>query len=262
MAVLRRGEITIGNQLDARVQFRLDQTGALFDPDEILDVTILESDATTVIETVLGASATRLSLGIYQVITAVITGSPRTILDRWRFRRISAGAIFTSTEDTRVAAPGVPGAGPPPPDAIVVTVGTGAERLNLTAAFFRALSTPRNPYYRGDVLVLDFAFTIDGTTPLDITGYTLRFSIKRSAGDPDDAAIILKSSLPTEGFVITDAPGGLATLTIASSDGDVFPEIPGTLFEFDLQTTDAGSVVSTILRGVFEVLQDVTLTAP
>lgn len=111
MAVLRRDTITIGNELDARVQFRTDAQGQLFDPDSIVDVTILESDGSTVIETILGASVTKLSLGTYQAITATLTGLPRTVLDRWRFRRVAGGPVFQSTEDTRVAAAGVPGPG-------------------------------------------------------------------------------------------------------------------------------------------------------
>lgn len=57
---------------------------------------------------------------------------------------------------------------------------------------------------------------VDGATPIDLTNKVIWFFAKEHLNDPDNKAIIRKSS--GSGIVTTDALGGLATLTVDPKD--------------------------------------------
>lgn len=54
--------------------------------------------------------------------------------------------------------------------------------------------------------------------PVDLTGKVLWFFAKLNIADIDTDAIVRKNSSGVSGIVITDIPGGLATLTLSPSD--------------------------------------------
>lgn len=97
----RRGEAVINETLDLRVYFRRDSTGELFDPYSISKVEILDSDCSTVLETI--TSITKISTGYYKVITASSWNTTSKIVyDRWTFKLSSDGDDYTSLESTYI----------------------------------------------------------------------------------------------------------------------------------------------------------------
>lgn len=109
---------------------------------------------------------------------------------------------------------------------------------------------------RGDDEVLDLAFKqADGTTPLNITGALgIWFTAKRSSLDDDVDALIAKI-LTAGQIVITNAAGGLATVTINAADTAA---IEPTTLVWDAQIKDAGSNIRTAASGTLKVVGDVT----
>ena len=86
-----------------------------------------------------------------------------------------------------------------------------------------------------------------GRAPYDLTSVTLVAYVKPSeAVDDDDpsVAVITETAGPNGVITVTDAAGGLATLTI---DGSVIP-VPGTLF-WHLDVTDGTGATGTIAYG-------------
>lgn len=68
----------------------------------------------------------------------------------------------------------------------------------------------------GTTRVLDVAVTDDDGVAVDITGSALHFTVKPDWLSADSAAVISKAT--GDGIAITDATGGLATITIDADD--------------------------------------------
>jgi hypothetical protein len=109
--------------------------------------------------------------------------------------------------------------------------------------------------WRGDTEVFDAAIMVGGS-PVNITGCTLRFTAKRSLQDAD-ADAVFQLVTPTE-IVITNGPGGLCEINVASLDtsGLLVP----TLCYCDLQLVDTLGNVSTTATGTLMIKIDVTRT--
>ncbi len=90
---------------------------------------------------------------------------------------------------------------------------------------------------------------------LDLTGCTLTLTAKFNQSDPDDEAVFILAS-PSNGIVITDATGGLYTVTIPKEATTEVPKIK-TILYFDILYT-LGDLAFTILRGQFVVLPNIT----
>jgi len=98
MAV-RREDAIINEQLDLRIMFRYDDSGVLFDPYQIRQVEILDTDATTVLETI--TNITRLGVGEYQIITDSSWNTvSRLVYDKWYFTKSSGLSEDVALEDT------------------------------------------------------------------------------------------------------------------------------------------------------------------
>ena len=95
---------------------------------------------------------------------------------------------------------------------------------------------------------------------VNLTGGTLRFTVKWSPYDADNVALFQKSS-PSTGIVVTDATNGKATITISASDTTSAPQHRADLFH-SLQFTDSGSAPVEVFRGLFTILPNVTITTP
>jgi hypothetical protein len=112
-------------------------------------------------------------------------------------------------------------------------------------------------FYRGDTKTYPFTFKVkdsDPVVPIDLTGKTLKFTMKAAKSDPDPGAL-QKTLGPFSG---PDAVAGTGTLVLTSTDTDALT--PGKYF-FDFQLTDPGTsppTVQTVGAGSVTVLEDVT----
>jgi len=104
---VRRYEAVINQTLDLRVHFRWSESGQLFDPYQISKVEILDSDGTTIIETI--TSITKISTGEYSVIAAAIA-TPKIVYDKWYYTLVDGASETSVINATSVAATSV-GAG-------------------------------------------------------------------------------------------------------------------------------------------------------
>lgn len=93
----------------------------------------------------------------------------------------------------------------------------------------------------------------DGTgTAIDITGWTVTFTIKNNYNDSDSDAIyqqiITTHTSPTQ---------GKTTISIPDATSETFDT---KTYLYDIQTVSDATVVKTILKGDFKVAWDVTRT--
>jgi len=95
MAVERENAV-INNQIILRNYFRFSQTGDYFDPYQISKVEILDSDGSTVIETITGANIIKDSTGKYHIVASAIT-TAKTIYDKWYFTPAQGATEITKT---------------------------------------------------------------------------------------------------------------------------------------------------------------------
>lgn len=109
---------------------------------------------------------------------------------------------------------------------------------------------------RGDTSFIDFAVTLGGS-PQNITGWALWFTAKRRVGDADPG--VLQKSTNGGGVTITNAVGGLGTVTVAPADTTALPEERTTLYA-DLQGRDGAGNIFTLSTGLLTVASDVTQT--
>lgn len=101
--------------------------------------------------------------------------------------------------------------------------------------------------------------TQDGS-PVDITGGTVRMTVKWAPTDADVSAIFALSS-STSGITLTDPTNGVFTVNIPASATSTVP-YRLTKLVYDIQLTTSGSEVFTILRGFFTVVPNITRTTP
>ena len=102
---------------------------------------------------------------------------------------------------------------------------------------------------RGDTFPFTITFTDSSGSAIDITGFTYLLTVDPDP-DPSDATNNLFQNTP----VVTDGPNGVITVTLTPAQADQTPD----LYFFDLQQTDTGGFVRTVLKGEWEVVQDVT----
>lgn len=115
---------------------------------------------------------------------------------------------------------------------------------------------------RGDTFFIDHTVTSAGS-PYDLTGKSLRFVAKRAVGDPDSAAVFVKTS-PSGGVAITNPTQGLARTTIAPADTSGLAAVAHAL-RWELQVTDPTpnpDAVYTVDKGYLLVDPDVAVTTP
>lgn len=106
---------------------------------------------------------------------------------------------------------------------------------------------------RGDSTILDLVVA-DGGTPVDLTGVSMWWTAKRRHTDTDDQAVIAKTV--GDGIAVTNAPGGLATVTIDPDDTAGLDN--SSALWWDLQVKDGAGKVRTLAAGRLVVNADVT----
>jgi len=121
---------------------------------------------------------------------------------------------------------------------------------------------------RGDTFT--WTATIGSPTPVDLTGYTLWFTIKSAVNltppDPADAnALVLNywvSGGTSAGITVATPASGVAVVTVVPTITMLFDARRG--YVFDLQMKDAAGATTTIDQGTVTISDDVTqrLTTP
>jgi len=112
--------------------------------------------------------------------------------------------------------------------------------------------------YRGDTKTYTLYF-YDGADRLDLTDYTIRFTVKTNKSDTDDNAVIR-----VEGTIVT-AVSGIATISLTTTNTDDLT--PSDLY-YDIQISkeadeeeETVAEVHTVRAGIFTVLTDITITS-
>lgn len=113
-----------------------------------------------------------------------------------------------------------------------------------------ATSSPTIEIIRGDDVSLNLHFKDSSGVDIDITGYTVFFTVKRKLTDTD-AAALLKVDVTTH---ISPATGRTVVSLVNTATDDIFE---GTYY-YDLQLKDPDGLISSTKRGVFNVVDDVT----
>jgi hypothetical protein len=107
----------------------------------------------------------------------------------------------------------------------------------------------------GETANLDFAVTVGGIAQ-NITGWLIWFTAKRRVADLDAAAVI-QHSTASGGVAITNAAGGLGTVTLSPADTAALPEQRLKLFA-DIQGKDGGGNIFTLAKGTLSIRAKVT----
>ena len=102
---------------------------------------------------------------------------------------------------------------------------------------------------RGDTFPMQFTLKDSSGTAIDITGFSFLMTVDPSAA-PSDATGNLFQLTGT----ITDAVNGVFQFPISAMQAD---QTPGEYFH-DVQMTDAGGFIRTIVTGTFTFEQDIT----
>lgn len=101
---------------------------------------------------------------------------------------------------------------------------------------------------RGDSWSKSLTFS-DANGAVDITGWTIFFTLKESPSDDDANALITKDVTSH-----TDPTNGTTAIELDPTDLD----IESGRYHYDMQYKDSGGNVETFLKGQFTVLTDVT----
>lgn len=106
-----------------------------------------------------------------------------------------------------------------------------------------------------------FTFTVldaDGTTPIDITGWSLWFTGKLDFSDADAAAIFMLT-VANGGIVVNDAATGACTATLQPTHTDSLPDVQ-TKVLVEVQGKSGGGDVNTLKGGQILVNPELTRT--
>ena len=103
---------------------------------------------------------------------------------------------------------------------------------------------------RGDTKTFVLNFTSDGTTPIDITGWTIYYTVKMCLGD-DDADALIRKIITTH----TDPTNGKTEIILNNSDTQ---NLPTETLWHDIQVKDTDDKINTIAAGQLNIITDVT----
>lgn len=90
----------------------------------------------------------------------------------------------------------------------------------------------------------------DTGNPIDITGYSIFFTVKSNTGQSDDDALISKKVTSH-----TDPTNGQTSINLTHDDTN----IEEGSYLYDFQLVSPGNIVSSVEHDVFNVLNDVTI---
>ncbi len=104
---------------------------------------------------------------------------------------------------------------------------------------------------RGDSFPDEFILFTDAakTTPLDITGFSFILTV-----DPEEAPADASNNLFAVTGTITDGPNGKVEFAPTAVQADVTIQT----YFYDIQMTDGGGKIRTIVVGDYDITQDIT----
>lgn len=108
---------------------------------------------------------------------------------------------------------------------------------------------------RSDTYAFEIAVILNGAA-VDLTGGTLTMTAKWDVVDLDANAVFVRST-GNGGIAVTNAVGGLATVTIASTNTTALPAHTVNLV-YDIQLVNTLGSIYTVLNGILTVVPDVT----
>ena len=104
--------------------------------------------------------------------------------------------------------------------------------------------------FKRDTKIYNLTFKDSDEVAIDITGYTIFFTVKQDETDTDANAKISKTvtshTSPTEGL-------SQVTLEPADTDLDVRK------YYYDIQIKDGSGNITTVVKDTFEIVQDITI---
>ena len=107
--------------------------------------------------------------------------------------------------------------------------------------------------YRGDTKKWNLTFTDKAGAEIDITGSKIWVTFKTNKDDPDDAALIQNTTIPSGAEAIA---GKCQVHLTPAETGALLPTIK---YFYDFQFVDASGDVTTLMAGDLRCLQDITI---
>jgi hypothetical protein len=109
---------------------------------------------------------------------------------------------------------------------------------------------------RGDTRQINLTFLqSDGSTPIDLTGGTVYFTVNTESDPSSDAAVAFQKTA-TDATPFTSAEDGQHTFTLTHDDTDITPAT----YWYDAQFVDSVGNYLSSYRGKFIVQSDITRT--
>ncbi len=103
--------------------------------------------------------------------------------------------------------------------------------------------------YRGDSKTYNINFKDSDGVAIDITGYTIRFTVKENKTDAQGDAIIAKEITSH-----SDPTNGVTSVSLSTSDTDL--TVKDYVYDFEMEDTSGN--ITTFLEGIFRIKQDIT----
>lgn len=202
MSVERENAI-INNTIILRCNFQYSQTGDYFDPSAIASVAILDSDGSTVLETLTGDSIVKDSTGKYHVVASAIT-SAKTIYDKWTFTPVSGASALTKTNTCNVWS---------------TSYGAGTDLTSLTnlKAFLHISNTDDDTLLSEIITRITDKWTLDCNRILTSADYTEYYS-----GDGSDTLMLDQFPINSITSIYDDTDRSFGASTEISSDDIIF----------------------------------------
>jgi hypothetical protein len=101
---------------------------------------------------------------------------------------------------------------------------------------------------QGDNAVFRLNITDADCVPIDLTSFSdIFFTIKRSRGDTDAAAVFAGSKVGGDIVIVGDAVEGIIDVTIPTASTE--PMRPGKPYYWDCKLEDSGDNISTVATG-------------
>jgi len=102
---------------------------------------------------------------------------------------------------------------------------------------------------RGDTMAFQFAITTSAGAAVDITGFSFLLTV-----DPSEEPVDNSNNLFQLVGVITNGPGGIVEFSMSTLEANQTPNV----YFYDLEMTDGGGKIRTVVKGKFEFKQDIT----
>jgi len=103
---------------------------------------------------------------------------------------------------------------------------------------------------RGDDVAINATFKDDSGVAINITGYTVFFTVKDNYTSTDDTAALISKTVTSHTFPLL----GQTSITISNTETN----LPETDYYYDFQLKDTSNKIASTQRGIFSITWDVT----